>query len=431
MEVSGWGRHPFMEATVVAPGSADQFRQVLREEALIARGLGRSYGDSSLASCVACTTNIDHFLAFDESSGRLTCEAGVSFDSIIGHFLPRGWFLPVTPGTRFITVGGAIASDVHGKNHHVDGSFSNHVESFDMLLGNGDIVRVSRNEHADLFQATCGGMGLTGIILRATFQLRRVQSSAIVETTIKAPTLDSALQTFAAHSDATYSVAWIDCMARGRNFGRSVIMLGEHATDGDLSLPSQSSRRVPIQMPSVFLNPMSIRAFNALYYWKAQATGTVRHTSLIPYFYPLDAIADWNLLYGRHGFLQYQFVIPHSNERVLYTILEAIVASGRASPLAVLKLFGAGNDCMLSFPMAGYTLAVDFKVEREIFTFLDALDNMVRDAEGRLYLSKDARMNNSMFRAGYPRWQEFEDVRLRHHALGRFSSAQSQRLGLR
>jgi FAD/FMN-containing dehydrogenase len=425
----GWGRFPRAQAHVELPLSDPDCRKVLRARApLIPHGMGRSYGDSGLAPEVLSTRYLDHLVAFDAATGLLTCSAGTTLDTILRLFVPRGWFLPVTPGTRFVSVGGAIASDVHGKNHHVDGTFGTHVRSLDLLLGNGERVTASPAVHPDLFHATCGGMGLTGLILAATVQLRPIRGSDIVQTTVKAPSLDAVLEALDGCS-ATYSVAWIDCLARGRNLGRSLLMLGEHAVDGPLVAELPDPRQVPVDLPEALLNRFSAAAFNTLYYRKIR-----RDVGRVPFdqfFYPLDAVAQWNRVYGKAGLLQYQFVLPkEAGKAGLREVIGRIAGSGLGSYLAVLKLFGPANDNLLSFPQEGYTLALDFKVEPAVFPLLDALDRVVLDHGGRLYLAKDARMSAATFRAGYPRWQEFEAVRARWHAHGYFASLQSKRLGL-
>jgi len=433
--LEGWGRYPRQEARLLLPLSAGQCAQRLRDAGadgpLIARGLGRAYGDSALAQQVMAMQQLDQFISFDPETGLVRCAAGVSLDTMLRVFVPRGWFLPVTPGTRFVTVGGAIASDVHGKNHHVDGTFGTHVRELDLLLGNGERVTVSPTAHPELFHATCGGMGLTGVILAATVQLKRVQSSDVIETTIKAPNLDSALAAFEQHGASTYSVAWIDCLARGASLGRSLLMLGEHAPAGELAAPSKGALPVPFDLPAGLLNRASVQAFNTLYYHRILRQRSTRRVPYTPFFYPLDALSGWNRLYGKAGFVQYQFALPRqAGAAGMRAVLAAIADSGRGSFLAVLKAFGAANANHLSFPVEGYTLALDFKVEPAVFALLDHLDRIVLDHGGRLYLAKDARMSIETFRRGYPRWQEFEQVRARWHAHGHFASTQSRRLGL-
>lgn len=432
MQIHGWGRYPRLDADVSYPSSAGQCASYSRGNGpFIARGLGRSYGDGSLAPRVLDTRYLDHCLSFDDSTGVLTCEAGATLDDIFKLFVPRGWFLPVTPGTRYITVGGAIASDVHGKNHHGEGCFSEHVTGMELLLGNGERVSVSHAENSELFHATCGGMGLTGIILTASVRLKPIASSEIIETTIKAPDLDAVLDGFEKGSSASYSVAWIDCLATGRNLGRSLLMLGEHAPDGPLTVQRKPLLPVPFEMPAGLLNHATVKAFNAVYYGKAKRGRHTRRVPLEPFFYPLDTLADWNRLYGKPGFVQYQFVLPKaSGPRGLQSILERIARSGRGSFLAVLKVLGKANANLLSFPLEGYTLALDFKADPAVFELLGELDRHVIEHGGRIYLTKDARMSEHTFKVSYPRWQEFEEVRSRWHAIGKFASIQSRRLGL-
>ena len=432
MEISGWGRYPKIDADIQFPKTGNECAHVLRSSgSIIPRGLGRSYGDSSLASQVLETTELQYFQEFNPETGVLACDAGVSLYEILNVFVPKGWFLPVTPGTRFVTVGGAIASDVHGKNHHIDGTFCEHVLSFDIALGNGEIVTASPMQNPDLFRATCGGMGLTGVIIAARIRLKPIVSSDILETTIKAPNLDAVLDGFEKYAQSTYSVAWIDCLAKGADLGRSLLMIGEHASDGGLKLASKKPMTIPMDAPTQLLNPLSIKAFNTLYYGKVLQAEQSRRTSFETYFYPLDQMLHWNRLYGKPGFLQYQFVVPSASGREgMRRILEEITASGQGSFLAVLKAFGKQNDNLLSFPFEGYTLALDFKVSPGIFALLDRLDQLVLQYGGRLYLAKDARMTEQTFKASYPRWQEFEEVRSKYHAAGKFASLQSKRLGL-
>jgi decaprenylphospho-beta-D-ribofuranose 2-oxidase len=432
MELHGWGRYPRQEAHVAEPLSRQQcMRAVPGALPLIARGRGRSYGDSALGPQVLSTRYLDRFHDFDPETGVLSCDAGVSLDDILRTFVPRGWFLPVMPGTRFITVGGAIASDVHGKNHHRDGTFSAHVASIRILLGNGECVGASPSDKAELFHATCGGMGLTGVIVSAVLRLKAITASDILETRIKTPSLDAVLEAFDAHAASAYSVAWIDCMARGPHLGRSILVMGEQCTEGPLVAQQVKALGIPAEMPSGLLNRAVAKMFNAAYYGRARANAQKSRKPFESFIAPLDAITGWSSLYGRPGFLQYQFVLPKaSGADGLREILQHIGQSRLGAFLAVLKLFGDANANPLSFPLKGYSLAVDFKAEAATFELLDVLDGIVAAHGGRLYLAKDARMSEAMFKAGYPRWQEFEEVRARWHAHGKFSSTQSRRLGL-
>ncbi len=350
---------------------------------------------------------------------------------LLGVFVPRGWFLPITPGTKFVSIGGAIASDVHGKNHHLHGCFSECVDSIQLLLADGSQMQCSRSERPELFHASCGGMGLTGLIVAATLRLLRIDSAYIEQTTYKATNLEEALALFEAHSTSTYSVAWIDCLARGAALGRSLLMLGEHARDDQLALPAKSKLSVPLDMPSFLLNRFSVQVFNELYYQRIRQHESKQRVSYESFFYPLDGLQQWNRLYGKQGFVQYQFVIPKAaGLQGMRAILERISASHRGSFLAVLKVFGASNDNLLSFPMDGYTLALDFKMEAGLLALLEELDRMVLAYGGRLYLAKDARMSEATFKQSQPNWQQFQEIRAQYGALGKFASLQSRRLGL-
>jgi len=327
-------------------------------------------------------------------------------------------------------VGGAIASDVHGKNHHVAGTFGQHVVSITMMLGDGAIVSTSSTELPDLFHATCGGMGLVGVILTASIQLIAVKSAYINQRTIKAGSIEEACEAFETNSSSTYSVAWIDCLSTGKHLGRSVLMVGEHSDSGGLDLAIKAPISIPIHTPAALLNSMTMRAFNGAYWAKASDSKT-QTIPLLPYFYPLDAMGEWNKLYGKAGFVQYQFVLPKADGVAnMHKVLTQIAQSGAGSFLAVLKQFGPANQNLLSFPIEGYTLALDFKVSPSIIDFLHRLDDLVADMGGRVYLTKDAVMREASFKTTYPQWQEFEAARQNYGAIGKFASNQSKRLGL-
>jgi len=433
MQISGWGSYPIVEASVCHPQGRSQVQACLNGGfSGIPRGMGRSYGDSSLAAQAIDALPLQHHLGFDEQTGRLSCQAGVTLADILELFVPRGWFLPVTPGTKFVSVGGAIASDVHGKNHHVHGSFSEHVSELQLMLANGEVVNCSRHENQELFRATCGGMGLTGVILQASLTLIPINSPYIDELTYKAPSLDAILDLFEQYADATYSVAWMDSCRRGKAMGRSLLMLGEHSQEAmPLRDHGKSKLSLPVNLPDLALNPFTIHAFNSLYYHRMWQNQRQRRIHYEPYFYPLDGVHHWNRIYGKRGFTQYQFVIPKTAGREgLHTILKRIVDSRHGSLVSVLKTFGPENDNYLSFPKAGYTLALDFKLVDGIFEFLNELDSIVLDHDGRLYLTKDVRMDETMFKQGYPRWQAFQQVREKYAAVDTFNSLQSQRLGI-
>ena len=430
-KIHGWGRYPQQDAHLYTPTSHASLEIIAKQQNnILARGMGRSYGDSANALAVLQTTYINHFIEFDKVTGKLTAEAGITLREILEVIVPSGWFLPVTPGTSYVTLGGAIASDVHGKNHHISGTFGQHVMSLSILLGTGEIVSISPQHHADLFHATCGGMGLTGVIISATIQLIPIRSSLICKKTIKADCIKAACEAFENNSDAAYSVAWIDCLSKGKSLGRSVIMLGEHEEQGGLDIDIKQKVSVPFSTPSVLLNSLTMKAFNTAY-WHKSKHKVIQTVGLIPYFYPLDAVGDWNRLYGKKGFVQFQCVLPRNDGIAnMRELLTAISSSGEGSFLAVLKQFGAGNENLLSFPMEGYTLALDFKASESAIKTVKKLEDMVVQMGGRLYLTKDAVMQESTFKATYPNWEKFEAVREQYGAIGKFSSTQSERLGL-
>lgn len=427
-ELSGWGNYPKVAAETIQIARFPELR--LPTTSAITQGAARSYGDSALAEKVICTQRLNHFHHFDAERGILHCDAGVLLADILTTFVPKGWFLPVTPGTKFVSVGGAIASDVHGKNHHKQGCFSEFVQSLTLQIGE-QILECSRQSHPELFLATCGGMGLTGVITDARIQLQPVTSSYIQQTLIKSPNLVEALSLFEQHNNADYSVAWIDCLAKGENLGRSLLMLGEHANVGELQAHRAGRLTVPCHLPAWCLNAWSIRAFNSAYFHRCSNTPQSSSLHYDPYFYPLDSIQHWNRLYGKKGFTQYQCVLPKAaGIEGLTEILTQISALGQGSFLAVLKAFGEQNQNYLSFPMSGYTLALDFKINAQVFALLDQLDIIVQRYGGRLYLAKDARMSERMFKATYPQWEKFQAIRERYGALALYQSMQSKRIGL-
>lgn len=435
-KISNWGRFPVVTGDLYCISDTDQLGKLVRDcESLIARGKGRCYGDSSLNARMLSMPSYDKITAFDEKTGELTCQAGTTLEEILDIFVPRSWFLPVTPGTKFITVGGAIAADVHGKNHHLQGSFCQHISSMEIMLANGEVTRCSPNENKQLFETTCGGMGLTGVILSATFKLRPIASAYIREETILARNLDEIMALFDESGEWTYSVAWIDCLAKGMDLGRSVMMRGEHASVGELgsrqaanpfAIKKGLSLKVPFDLPSCTLNNLSVSLFNFLIYHKYKnATFISDYDS---FFYPLDSISHWNRIYGRKGFTQYQCVLPKSvSYKGMQKILTRIGESGMGSFLAVLKLFGT-QDNFISFPMEGYTLALDFPVNKRLFPLLDELDEIVLSLGGRLYLAKDARMAASMFKNSYPNAKAFIQRIAEYDSKNKFRSLQSDRL---
>lgn len=438
-KIANWGNYPIMESEEKSFRFQEQLKKIIATtDSMIPRGNGRCYGDASLAENTISTLKFDRILQFDVQTGLFECESGLTLDKILEVIVPKGWFLPVTPGTKFITVGGAVGSDVHGKNHHSEGSFSNHIIEMAIMLSNGSIINCSKTLHPDLFEATCGGMGLTGMVTTVKFQLKKIETSYIRQKQVKAKNLDEILKLFSEYGHYTYSMAWIDCLTKGENFGRSILTVGEHATleelpekfkKDPLKLPNKPRITFPFNLPWWVLNSFTVRAFNFLYYGKNFKKEINNVVSYDPFFYPLDAIIDWNKGYGKKGFVQYQFVLPLDAKEGLIDILKRISDKKMGSFLVVLKVFGKQND-MISFPFEGYTLAMDFPVRKGLFEFLDELDEVVLKYKGRLYMSKDARMKPEMLEQGYPRLEEFKSIVKKYNPEYRFRSEQSERLQL-
>ena len=443
----GWGRTAPTRATVVRPGSPEDVAGALRERparGLIARGLGRAYGDAAqnAGGDVLDMTALRAVRDLDLAGDRIAVEAGASLDDLIRLLVPLGRFPRVVPGTRHVTVGGAIASDIHGKNHHLDGAFSDHVESFELLTPAGERLTVTPDGAPDVFAATAGGMGLTGVIVAATLRLMRLETSWVRVDTERAPDLDDAMGRMAS-GDAgyRYSVAWIDCLAGGARLGRSVLMRGDHAAVDELPArrraaplvpPPQALLAAPPWVPGGLLRRATVAAFNEAYFRRAPRVERGRLESLGSFFFPLDSVRGWNRLYGPRGFLQYQLVVPFGAEDALRAGLERLSGGGVASFLAVLKRFGRGSERgLLSFPLAGWTLALDIPAAVPgLAALLDELDELVAGAGGRVYLSKDSRLRPDVLAAMYPRLGEWNAIRARLDPAGVMRSDLARRLSL-
>jgi len=432
MSLYSWGMYPRIENSSFKLHDEVTLKQHLKEVGeCIPFGNGRSYGDSALNHHLITTKSHNYFLDFDESAGVLHIECGVLLSEIITAFVPRGWFLKVTPGTKLITVGGAIASDIHGKNHHVEGCFSECVIEFRLMLPDGKIITCSHRKNKKFFYATCGGMGLTGVILDAKISLKKIDSQYIEQTTIKTKNLKETFDAFESYSDKPYSVAWIDCLATGEDIGKCLLMVGDFADDGDLKYIEKKKLNIPFNFPSFALNKLSVKAFNWLYYGKVRERVSEQKVDIDTFFYPLDAIDNWNRIYGKNGFTQYQFILPKEQSyKGLHEILSAIAKSGKGSFLAVLKLYGKSNKNYLSFPMEGYSLALDFKIEPGLFELLDELDNIVLKHDGRIYLTKDVRVTKETFEQGYEQIESFRNLRKEYDMDKKFSSLQSKRVDI-
>ncbi len=444
--LTGWGRTNATVAEVLELPN-HEVPAALKEagdRGALVRGLGRSYGDAAqnAGGLVMRLLGSAHQAVVDPAAGTVTVPAGVSIDDLLRVIVPRGFFVPVTPGTRFVTIGGAIASDIHGKNHHVEGSFGNHVAALTLLLADGTQVVVGPHERPELFWATVGGMGLTGVILDATVRLLPIETSRMSVDTQRVADLDSLFTAMAEHDDDyRYSVAWIDPQAKGRSLGRSVLSRGDHARLDQLGPrevidPLAYGAKQLVSMPPLIppmgvINHATVAAFNEMWYRKAPRHREGELQTIAGYFHPLDMVGKWNRIYGTKGMLQYQFVVPFGEEETMRTVIERLSASGTASFLAVLKRFGPGSQAPLSFPAPGWTLALDVPAGSSgLGGMLHSLDRLVLDAGGRHYFAKDSVTTPDAIRRGYPRLAEWKAVRDGVDPTGVWQSDLSRRLGL-
>lgn len=443
--ISGWGRYPVEDCLVYRPDRRHELESIVTaapEASLVARGLGRSYGDAALNGdgAVVSSVRMNRLVDFDAESGVLHCEAAVTLAEIIDVFLPKGFFFPVTPGTKTISIGGAIAADVHGKNHHCDGTLSQHLLEFHLMTASGDVLRCARDENPDIFWATIGGMGLTGIVLDARIRLKPVETAYLRTRTEQTRDLDDTLSRMT-ETDAqfSYSVAWVDCLASGSSLGRSILLRANPASREALpealrarpfAYRSRPRPAVPFDFPSLALNRVSMKLFNTAFY-HSHRDGE-RLDDADHFFYPLDAIPNWNRIYGKRGVLQYQALLPTASAASgLSELLELISREAGGSFLAVLKSMGAANDAPLSFPHPGMTLSLDFPYTGpNLIAHLNRLDDLVVRSGGRVYLAKDSCLRPEHVRAMYPRLDEFLEVKSRIDPDRRFDSSLARRLGL-
>jgi decaprenylphospho-beta-D-ribofuranose 2-oxidase len=445
--LTGWGRVAPSSAELAEPGTTGNAAMLLQggvpSHGVIARGLGRSYNNA--AQCdggvVISTARLNRIIELDAATGVVTCEAGVSLEQLMVAGLPGGWFVPVSPGTRQVTVGGAIAADVHGKNHHVAGSFAKHVLSFDLVLPGGELRTVTTESDPAVFWATAGGMGLTGLIIRATVQLKRVATSRVRVDTVRTADIDETMAVLAEHDRSYgYTVAWSDSLASGAKLGRSVITSGDFAEVDDLSAGDRTDPfafrpgarlGVPDKFPPGLINRYTVALANEAWYRKAPRHREGELQTIGTFFHPLDGIRNWNRVYGPGGFRQYQCVMPFDAEDTVRRSFELIAVAHAPSFVTVLKRFGEGDPGLLSFPTAGWTLALDFPARTPgLAGLLDTLDELVVEAGGRVYLAKDSRVPAEVLAQMYPRLPEFREMRAKLDPDGILASDLSRRLGL-
>lgn len=416
---TSWGNYPKVKhANIIELNwRDDDFAFLQTNKKFLAHGQGRSYGDCCLNEneILISTKRLNRLISFDAGKGILECEAGMTLAEILDFVVPHNWFLPVLPGTKFVSVGGAIANDVHGKNHHRAGTFGKHVISFELLRSNGEKLICTPEKNSELFYATIAGIGLTGIILSAKLKLKSIQSSMLAVEYIKFQNLNEFFALAQSSEEKyEYTVAWLDCVADGKDFGRGIFMRGNHEErrvgKGALATCSPPAKKsIPFYFPQFALNRYSVKAFNHLYFHRQAMKKNIQSVTIDSFFFPLDAIKNWNKIYGKRGFVQYQCVIPESNAKQISKVLKTIVQAGQSSFLSVLKTFGdVKSPGMLSFPKKGVTLALDlpFRGEKTLKLLKD-LDSMVIDAGGRIYPAKDACMNSNAFKIFYPQWQDF------------------------
>lgn len=436
--ISGWGLFPSTQSFLVRPERIKEACEV--DVSHIARGYGRCYGDAAQLTegHVVLTERLNRILAFDAEKGIVRAEAGVSFNDLLNIFVPKGWFPPVTPGTKWVSIGGCVAADVHGKNHHVDGSLGKYILALELILPGGNRMRCSPSQEPELFWATVGGMGLTGIISEVTLQLIPINTAYMVVKNTSASCLEVLFEKLLDPSlEDRYSVAWVDCMASGQEFGRGIIMNGHHAELKDLEprqhpfcIKKARAHSVPLSFSSLLLSPRTIRKFNQFYYAYLGKFARSEIVDYDRYFYPLDVIANWNRIYGKKGFVQYQFVTPIKQSRdVCHRILSMLAGANFNPYLAVLKRFGEQGEGYLSFPKEGFTLALDIPIRNDsLFPLLDKLDQIIIENQGRVYLAKDARMSASTFKHMYPRLEEWMKVKQKVDPLGKATSDLAKRL---
>ena len=438
--LSGWGLTPKVMTYEYVIDSSKTESVVFLKTSVIPRGLGRGYGDCAMNGfgVTSYTSGMNTF--FIEGS-VLVAEAGACFDEILRQIIPMGYFIPVTPGTKFVTIGGAIAADVHGKNHHKDGSFGNFVLELDLMIADGSVQRISPETDSRLFWATVGGMGLTGVILSAKVQLIGIRTSKILSSNVICKNLDVSMNEMIRTDESSkYSVAWVDTLAHGKKLGRSILSIGDHAAETDLGKKFRKSRlqyssKQLISFPSIafsgLINRFTVRVFNSLWFYKAKFTKKMKLISFDGFFYPLDGVRDWNRVYGSAGFIQYQFSVPDEASHMIKLVLEKLSEYRIPSFLSVLKRFGQQGQGLISFPSKGWTLAVDIPAGvHGLGELLDELDEKVVKAGGRLYLAKDSRMNPIFLESMYPLLDEFRKVKNGVDPENMFQSNMSRRLGL-
>lgn len=434
MLLSGWGNNFSIFSNVYNPENNDEIINIILKDKIsnfITRGLGRSYGDSSLADNVISLKNYKKFFIFDENEGIIECSSNYSLGELIKIILKKGWFFNVTPGSKFITIGGAIASDVHGKNHHIDGSFSDYVVSLKIITGEGKLYNCSKNENLQLFQATCGGMGLTGIIVSAKIQLLKVKSQFIDTQIVKTKNLNETIVKLKALRDNKYLISVIDTNAKNEAIGRSIIFIGNHSEDGNLEYSEKTKLPIPLtlNLPGFILNKYTIKLLNKIYYYFHKHNKKSKR-DIDSFFYPLDDSKIYNL-YGKNGFIQIQILVEENNPEILfYKILNFFQEKEQYSFLCAIKEFGSGNSNYLSFPNKGYTLIIDLKLNKKLNKIYQEFEDLLKNHKTKIYLTKDTFMSEQYFKKAYDNYNKFREIKNKHDPLNLINSYQSRRINI-
>ena len=431
--LSGWGNNINVNSNIYLPRNNDDITNLYKKGIAlnsITRGLGRSYGDSSLDNNIISLKNYEKFIKFDSELGTLECSTNCSLNELLKLIVQKGWFFNVTPGSKFITIGGAIASDVHGKNHHLDGSFCDYVFSFKIITSEGILYNCSKEENLELFHASCGGMGLTGIIISVKIKLLKIKSKIINTEIVKTKNLDETIKSFKKFNENKYLVAWVDALAKNEHIGRSIFFIGNHSNEGDLNFLEKIKFSIPKIFPGFLLNKYTIRFFNRIYYFIHKNNKKVKQ-NLNNFFYPLDSIGSWNNLYGKNGFIQIQILITEKNfEEVICKTLEFFQYKKQFSFLTTLKELGIGNDNYLSFPSKGYTLTLDLKMNKDLKAIYEEFELLLMKYKTKVYLTKDSFMSKKYFEDTYKKLNKFKEIKNKYDPLNVIKSLQSKRLGL-
>ncbi len=430
MITSGWGRFNKVNSEIFALNQKKKINEILKKDKnFIPYGSGRSYGDSCLSENIIMTKFLGKEINIDSESGEIECSSSVTFEEILKKIIPLGWFVPVSPGTKSVTVGGAIASDVHGKNHHKDGSFSDHLISFVIMISSGEEIECTKEKNKDLFLATCGGMGLTGIILKAKFKLIKINSSYINQETIKTKNLKQTIETFSKYKKFKYVVAWIDTNCKTQDIGRALIYLGSHSNNNKLEIKRKIKLNIGKIIPSFFSNNFFLKLYSNFYYLISRSENKTIYFD--DFFYPLDKVSDWNYFYGKRGFIQIQLLVPKINAyESLFKIISFMKQNSQISFLSTLKEMGPGNENFLSFPSSGFTLTMDLKVNDKLLDLYPEFERILKACNAKIYLTKDSLMTESFFKNSYKYINQFKNIKAKYDPEKVFSSIQSRRLGI-